>query len=407
MNSKDVINLASLAGIQGGNALIQLLLLPYILYIVGANEFSKIVATESLAFIVLTFTLYSFDVIGVREIVRASSESKREIRKVFFGVIYARIFIFTISSLVVGFVVLVLFEQYFLYFLAWMLFPLGSLLQSSYYYQAIESNFYLSVSVVVSRALACCIGYFFVNSEADSVLAIAIIGSSYLFSGVVSLIYVIFIENSGIEMPNPKYSWELIATGNVTFYGSCSVLLYRSLNVLILASLSYDAKAISIYALAEKYTRILQALTLPLSQLYFSRTISELISTKENVFGTIWRNTKSQVYCSFVFIVVVLVAMHFLSYLFPESPAFEIKFLLTIMSGAVVFGVMNFMFGTVALNTLGKEREYARIVLMVGVISVATCSFLVTYLSAYGAAIGYVFAELLLFILVLITLRKL
>jgi PST family polysaccharide transporter len=71
--------------------------------------------------------------------------------------------------------------------------------------------------------------------------------------------------------------------------------------------------------------------------------------------------------------------------------------LITIMSFAILFGIANFMFGTVGLNTLGFHRYYALAISAAGVVSFLTSVTLSYFFSDVGASVSFVMGEVLLF----------
>jgi PST family polysaccharide transporter len=407
-NIDNMINLAALAAIQGGNALLPLFLFPYFLSVIGVEKFASIVTMEAVAFVILTFSLYSFDVSGLKLVIDSRGKGKVEESEVYYSILYARLIMFSgVSVLLIGFVVF-LYPSFLELALIWLLFPLGGVLQSSYYYQALGRNKSLAVFVVVPRLLSCLLGVIFVDSASDKNFVTGFISVSYLVSGLLSFLFIAF--NIGFCSPLKlfKRSVGLLIRGRALFVASVSVLLYRASNTLLLSMMSVGPLAISAYAIAEKYVRMIQALTFPLSQLYAVRTVVDLScpSAELSIFPLLWKSVRVQLFVSSIVILLFFLVAGMLRFWGALPLSSEVMALIGVMIGSVLFGVANYIYGTMALSTLGKERVYAKIVAITGFVTVALSAILISFFAEIGAAVAYIFGEAFLFMLILLTLRR-
>lgn len=404
----DLFNLASLAAIQGGNALLPLFLFPYFLSVIGAEKFADLVTMEAVVFVILTFALYSFDISGLKQVIEVKGKGRKERAEVYYSILYARLIILVFSSLVLLGIVVFLFPNSFWLAIVWLLFPLGSVLQSSYYYQALGENKSLAVFVVVPRILSCVLGVVLVDGESDTIFASCFIAVSYWLSGCISFFYI--ASDLGIYSPIKLFgrSIELLLKGRALFVANVSVLFYRGSNVLLLSAFSISPIAVSAYAVAEKYVRMIQAVSFPLSQFYAVRTVVDLSdhSAGKNIFVKLWANVKVQVFLSIGLIAVFFLGSKLMRFGGGLTLSNEIISLISVMIGSVLFGVANYICGTIGLSSLGKERIYAKIVAFTGCVTVIFSAALISIFSELGAAIGYIFGEIFLFLLILLALRR-
>ena len=403
------INLASLAAIQGGNALIPLFLFPYLLSTLGAEKFSVIASFEAFSFIILTLSLYSFDVSGLKKIVESSKQDLKCTANTYYSILYARLLIFSgVATLSIFFAAFYIPDMMTV-FMVWLAFPLGITLQSSYYYQAKSDNLPLAVFVVIPRMATILFAILFLNKESSVLFASILVSLSYLMSGLVSIIYLLFSLGFISPFRLLRKSIVLIKEGYYIFFGGVSVLLYRGSNTLLLNGLGGSPVAISSYAIAEKYIKMIQAVTFPLTQVYAVRAVRALASQKlpEKINSTLWNNTKYQVVISSALSVSVLLVSEVLCSNQIWDQTREIRNLLALMLFSVLFGTINYMYGTIGLSSLGQERVYARVVFIAGITTVIVSSGLIVFISAVGAAIAYAFGEIFLTFLLLRVIRKL
>lgn len=398
MKIKDIENLLSLAAIQGANALFPLFVFPYLFRTVGSEEFSRIVTVEVVSFYILNLVLYSFDVSGIKKIVKAKEESKDALFEEYSVILYSRLLLYLIAASTCLVICYISFADMFMLMVAWLFFPLGMILQSNYYFQATEKNRLFSVNIVFWRLVACLLIYLCVNSERDSFVSVIFISMSYFFSGFFSFLYIVTSGNIKLVVPRFVKIYTCLSEGRTIFFGNFSILLFRGSNVLILSIVTHSPVAVSLYALAEKYIRMVQALARPLNQHYFPKVVEDLFAIEDRIKAKkiIWKNTKTQIKVISI-VILIFNSLVFIDALYLKI-FFDLKiaFLIFILSGAPFFGVINYMFGVVGLTTLGAVNFYAKSIVVVGFLSVVACFILSFFASETGAAITYLLSEVLL-----------
>lgn len=400
------VNALSLVAIQGSNALFPLFVFPYLLAMLGKESFAEMVVAEAMALYALTICLYGFDTSGVQSIIESRKQgSKSHEAACLFNILGARIILLGVSTiLLLGVNALIVGVEPSVLFV-WLLYVLGMILQSNFYFQAVEQNFALAVLIALSRIGAMLVVYFLVRSESDLLLASVILAGSFLVSGCGAFVLLIsrfgFRALSSIQFAEIRC---LLVEGRHLFLGNISVALFRGANIIILSGMS-SAAAVSAYALAEKVIKSIQALARPMNQIFAPKAVKawsllEYESRDERkAFVLIWRSTRTQVLLmslSLPFIVAAIYAGH----LYGVLPGFDedaVK-LIVLMAPAVIFGVASAMFGAVGLNLLGAQSYFARCVLFVGICAFVLSLSLSYFFDAVGAAISFLLAEVCLLI---------
>ena len=401
---KGFVNLAALTTVQLGNALLPLVAYPLILSVVGAELFSRIAVTESVMLMILATVVYSFDIDGVSRIASEQVQAdKAALSRAFSEVLTARIAI--LVSAATGIVLLspLLDRETVSLLLMWMLFPLGYVLQSAWFFQSLERNAVQATIVVVSRLGCLFLVYWFIREPADYFRAPLIIGLSYAIGGAAVFAYALHRHSIRLTRVPAARIGEMLRHGKEVFAGNLSVALYRDSNVLILNAFS-SPSAVSLYAIAEKMVKVFQAGARPLNQLFYPKVIRALQDVREPshaAFKTVLRYTVPQLAGLAVGIAVLAVAFPFLREWFPEvlasASGADVLGLVAVMAISVFFGVANFMFGIGGLNFLGRRWYLARSILTTGVASVVLCIALTSQFGAMGAAVTFVLAEVILF----------
>jgi len=393
--------------IQGSNALLPLVLFPYLFIIFDKEVFSQLVIIESIVLYVVAFSLYSFDVTGVKY-VGQNDKDLLEKCNIFYDILLIRLFIFIALCFGCTIIVLFFYQEFLVSTLLWMLFPLGMILQSNYYHQAIEKNLILAIIVFFCRTSAIVFALIFCKDNNDFNLVVLILGGNYLLSGLLSFSFL--AKNFQIS----RYQFSLqrlfvkLKDGFGIYLGNLSVALFRGSNVLLLSLVSAPA-AIAIYALAEKFIKTTQALVRPLNQFAYPKVVKDVKDSKDlnEVFRIILMRTTPQLLILIGGMVLVLSVGIILQIyeLLPHDldQAFLVFF---VMSFATVFGVCNYMFGTIGMSLMNFGSYYAKAIFLVGVVSVFVTLILGYQFNEFGAAIAYTLSEVLLLVFFLIKFKS-
>lgn len=402
------LNLFSLIAIQGSNAVLPLLVFPFVLSKIGSDNYSEVVVSEAIMFIIYAFVLYSFEVNGVSKAVNLITEKDYiGLSHLFTKVLLVRLLIFLLGVLVVLCSYFFVSETFFILLLTWMLYPLSFIFQSSYFYLALEKNFDLAIVVVLSRILCLGLIYYFINESSNNILIPIIIGGTYFIGGIVSFLVAIYKYKITLLKVNKKEIKQILLEGKEIFLGNISVLLFRDFNVLLLGMLTQNSIAISSYSIAEKIIKSLQASIRPLNQFFFPKGVKLLkgyTDPNRRIFFLIGKVTIIQLLA----LLFIVTSLSLSLYLFKDSfvtlrdyPNINLIIsFCSIMVGSIFFGVMNFMYGTLGLNHLNGKKYFAFSIFLTGIISVTLSFFLIRIIDGYGAAISFIAAELVLFIFV-------
>lgn len=402
--TKNHVNLLSLALIQGSNAVVPLLIFPYLYSVLGDNEFSIVVVSESVSLYVLAFCLYGFDITGVRSLLEfGESPSTEYTAQVYWTILVTRLIILVLASMVMLVVAYLYFAEYLSALVCWLMFPLGVTLQSNYFFQAKENNFKFSCVVFLSRLSACILVLAFSNTESDGLISIAFVAGSYLASGLIAVAIVSSKYPFNFSYISLDRIEEAMKSGFAMFIGGLSVSLFRGSNIIVLSIVSNPA-AVSLYAIAEKIIKSFQAVAMPMNQLAQPKLIRAYQnSSYKTVFKTVWEYTRLQIYGMLILAPIFLGFLYFIvSYRIMSGINFHIFTLIAVMVLAVFFGISNYMFGTVGLNLMGRQGYYAKIVLITGIVSVIVAIVLGYFFGEFGAAVAFVFGELFLLMLILL-----
>ncbi len=406
---RDLRNLIALSSIQASNALLPLVIFPFILYIAGPAKYTELVVAEGVAMVLLPFVLYSFEIDGVAKVLALRNPLNRPALARLVGSILcirSTVLLLIAFGIVVVAIIFSIPRPYL--YIAWLSLPLSHVLQSTWLFQGLERNEPLACCIVGSRVLAVIMVVMFVKNPEDTQWVPIIVGGLYSLGGLASLIYIAQKLDLKFEKPSMSEMRFLLAEGKQIFLGNVAVVLYRDSNVLLLGSLGTHPNGIAAYSIAEKIVKCVQAAMRPLNQLYLPRALKitrEARLPSKSSLRKLWKITAPQILwlllgTSIIGTVYVMCGKKLnLSNIIENQE--RISVLIAIMITAVFFGISNFMLGTAGLNYLGEQKYYLRAIAVSGSISILVCAAASIAWGEFGAAIAYVLAEVLLFTLVL------
>lgn len=403
------VNLSSLTAIQAANAVLPLLVYPFVLAMVGDVGFAKIVLAEALALFLLSFVLYSFEIDGVAAVVGLDPIRDNErLSRVVAEIVFVRVSFFVLGLIVLELILSILYPDLGLLVLGWSLISLSYAIQPNWLFQGLERNLGLAVCVCGSRVAAVGLVFALVRSEADYALVPFIIGGSYLAGALAAMVTAIVAFGVNARMPIWQSVRQRIWHGKEVFLGNIATGLYRDSNVLFLGMMGVPSAGIAAYSLAEKLVKAIQATMRPLNQFFFPKVLvlaqKETAPSRQALLG-IFSLTWPQLAVVGMFIFAATMCYVAVT---PRIPALDqipdlnkIVNLIAVMSIAIFAGIAVFMFGIAGLNVLGARQYLLGALVFTGLLNIAANFSLVPVLGEMGSAICFVLSETILLALVI------
>lgn len=404
--------------VQGANALIPVVVFPYLIIQHGVVQFALYANAEVLSLIVLVVSVYSFDVDALRRVVGRSLPSDADIiGRAFSEVLTARLILFSVSTvLLVAVVWLFAGGELAILIGLWALIPLGYCLQSLWLFQALEMTLALGCFAVLGRFGSVVATFLTVDPASNPYMVPLILGLGSVVAGIGPVVFLMARDGLRYRVPALGSIIRMMKEGRHVFYMNLSVMGYRDLNVLILSGIGVGAAGISAYALAEKYVKCLQAIVRPVNQVYFPQIIRLLKGTTSPGWGVVRRLGSVAVpqfaAAAFLMVMFWLAVTALLGAkdsamqwgdVSSLEPAMQLA---NVMILAVLFGVPNFVFGVAGLSQIGAERDLFQYTFITAIFSIIVCGVGAWAYEESGAVLAFVGAEVFLLVLILSRYRR-
>ena len=400
-----IANFFSLSLINGVSYLIALFLIPYLLRILGDERYGAYLFIYVIAQYLMLVGNYGFKFSATR-LVSVHRDDKEKVNAIFNATMWARVLL-TVPAVTVGLVAVYCFmesDDVVMYLFALgMVF--GDILIPSWLFQGMEQMKYLTISTVVSKLVFALLIFVFIRSGEQYVYVLLLHSLGYIASGVLSLY--LAMKQFGIKLGLTTFREikEQIKDGWNVFVSNIGMELYRNSNVVLLGIFAGDAAA-GIYGAVEKLVKAAQTIINALPMAIYPHVSRKFYNSRvaDNV-----TNLKRLMKWAFMLLLPVTLAFaicYNLVALYLGLPADIVRGIVLLIAPALLFGCQNYIVGIVGLVNLGASGKFQTNIWIAGVTSVAfmllTCG---TY-SYYAAAAAWTWAELILFLLCLLSLNR-
>ncbi len=306
-NLGSLFNFINLSFIQGSNAVIQILLFPIIIHIVGLAEFGHVMVANSYAILVGLLINYGSNQSGIKDVAIGKSNPKM-LAETFYTIFYSRGILFLISLIILPilFVFHVPGMQYFL-FANTIIF--AEVVNPFFFFIGVEKLFMFNITNLTAKICSAGAIIFFVRSPEQSHWVNFYLG----FSGTLAYLALTIILISKYKLApywNSVSIKQLRRYFGINFYlaaNNLSVQLQQSF-FLFTVSATGDALVLGAYSLCDKLVWSFRILIISFSNAIYPRAVNIFYKDRFK-----WKHHKRQINIglAIVFCIVGIVLFFF------------------------------------------------------------------------------------------------
>lgn len=400
-------NFSYLFILQIANYIIPLFLFPYLGTVLGTENFGKIMFAQAFVAYFILFTDFGFNVSSTKQIADALG-NKIKISQTFWNTMLAKMLLLSISLLFFLLIVILFarFRQDSLIFFISFINVISAVLFPIWLFQGLEKMGFIAIINTVPRILMCLFTFYLVKSTSDYNIALLIQVLATLISAILSLFLVFYLKLIFFIKPDFKMAKKQISDGWHIFATSLSSNLYTTTNTLILGLIAGNA-AVGIYSAADKIIRALISLLSSITQVIFPRVNVYYNTSKEKCLDFI---KQILIITSIICVVIGFFIFYFsdniISLMFKTREFNKSAEVLRFSVLLPLFSVINGIIAINVLITFGLKKILLSIVMIGCFISLILIVPLVILFGEIGAVICATFTEIIIFILLIRTLKK-
>lgn len=400
INSPIFKNTSALMILQWFNYIIPLIIMPYLIRVIGLDNFGLFSFVQAILLYLLIITDYGFNLTATR-LASINRENRIELGQLFNSVYIIKTAILLIVLLIYFLAVININYFYkdkhiFLYSIGLLI---GQTLAPLWFFQGIEKMKYITIVNIASRILYAFLIVTFVKTANDFIYLPIILSISYIVLFIISFYFVLKLNKFDFRMPQTKNVLDLLKSGKNIFFSSISVSFYRNTNIIILGFF-VNHEVLGSYSAAEKIIKSIQNLVMPLSQAMFPHfSIKfEKMSLFESLkllkrFSTIY-----SIALSLLILILILSSNYIMLFMGIKDDLFLTIF--TILSPIILLGSLNYLLGILGLVNLKKDKDFLKITIIGGVLNIILNLILIPYYEGIGSAISITISELLVLALI-------
>lgn len=405
-NKKLFSNFISLSILQGANYILPLITFPYLVRVLGVENFGLIAfATATVAYFSLLIG-YGFNLSATRQI-SINREDQKKVNEIVSSIICIQLIFFMISLI---FLTIIIFsfekfsEHWYIYYLIYSA-ALGNIMFPIWFYQGIERMKYITYLNLFSKAIyAVCI-FVFIHNE-DDFYFVPLINSILTFIiGFISIWLISNIFHVKFILPTKLNMIYQVKEGWHMFISNIAVNLYTTSTIFILGLFTNNT-VVGYFAAGEKLIKAVNGLIQPVSQVIYPHIAKLVEISKESGLKFIRK------------IIVLIGTVTFISSFLLFIYAEEIVNLVlgeNYRDSIIIVQIMSFLpfvvglgnvFGIQTMLNFGMKKEFSQILVIGSIINLLLSFILIPIFEHVGSAISVMVVDVLITLIMYIFLQN-
>ena len=388
-------NMASLGLLQAANYVIPVLIIPFVVRALGAESFGNVSYVQNIISYLTILVNYGFEYSATRAIALCKG-NKNEQKNVFWTIIYYKLLLFVVSSMILCAlfflwprvqVDIVLFMYAFLINIGFVLFP-------NWFFQGIEEMGKMACFNFLIKFLGGICVVIFVRNATDDGLYLLLLSLSYIVVGLFAFIYVVLHYDLGRGMRGVVIQKKLFSISTPIFFNTLCGTVYSTFGLTYLGFYANNTD-LGIYSGAYKIIiAFIMLVNFPISMSLFPAMARKFSVSK----AVGWAFFKKSIFYVTLFACLLCVVI------FVSSPIIVPSFLgsefvtavplLRFFSILPLLVIVASMFTIQGLYAFQLECYAPYVGLMVMCICICVTVVLVPRWGIFGAACGYLIAEI-------------
>lgn len=397
-NKALVTNIFSLLILQGTTYILPLLTFPYLVRILGEDQFGIIVFSSAVIQYLIIFCDFGFNYTSTRKI-SLHNNNIEKISEIFSSTITIKLIMCVVSFfgmiLVINFVPK--YEPYLFVFVINFIQVLGNVLFPVWFYQGMEKMKFITIINVIARVLATLSIFLLVKSQDDLVLAVLLQSLGFLLSGVVAFIFAIthfkikvsFSFNLKNIINEVKESWKV-------FVSTLSINVYNQGSVIILGLFTNNT-IVGYFGIAQKIVHAATGLSQPFAQALYPYLCKLFIENKAKYRSIMKMMKFGSMFVALMMLLVIYFFSDFLVSIVTGAANKDVSVILEYWSFIAFFIFNNIILNGFVLS-MGKYDQMQKMYMIASILFLVVSPLLTSVWSTGGMSISLLIVEVCIFV---------
>ncbi|MBB6176102.1 PST family polysaccharide transporter [Anoxybacillus tengchongensis] len=387
-------NFLSLATLQGLNYILPLLTLPYLVRVLGPENYGLVAFAQSFVQFFVIFVDYGFNLSATNQIA-VYRENREKVQRIFSTVITIKVFFTVISFVVLCLLVFLLpkFAEHKSIYVITFGMVVGNVLFPVWFFQGMERMRYITFLNIIAKALFTA-GIFLLVKQRDDFLLVPLLNSLGIISiGIISLGMIKKTFSINIVLPawnDIKYQ---LKEGWYVFISTVAISLYTVSNTFILGLFTNNT-IVGYYAGAEKIISAANGMISPVSQALYPYISRLILGNREKGLMLIRKIVLiiggGTLIVSFI---IFFLAENIVDIALGDHYKHSIVVLKILSFLPFIIGLSNIL-GIQTMLTLGYKKAFSNILILASILNIFLAVLLVPNFHHVGTAVGVFISEL-------------
>ncbi len=387
-------NITALFILKGANALLPLIMIPYLVRVLGPEKFGLIAFAQAFIQYFAILTDYGFNLSATRVVSMCRDDPNHV------SALFAAVTVIKIGFLSAGVLVLVLILVFVPRFSQdWPLYAivycsvLGNVLFPVWLYQGMERMRPITIVTVLARVIVLIGVLVFVHGPSDYLKAAALQAVGPVLAGLFAMLLLGKIVRLRWRWPRASDLRATLVDGWHVFLSTAAISLYTSSNVFILGLLT-NPVAVGYFSVAEKIVKAFQDALGPISQAVYPHIAGMGASSRAATLRFIRKLLRVQSLATFaVSALLFLLADPIVKVVFGNEYAPSVVLVRWMAWLPFVIGLSN-VFGIQTMLNFGMKRSFTRIIVTLGLCNIAMIIPLTLWRGPEGTAMSILITEI-------------
>jgi PST family polysaccharide transporter len=390
-----VYNFSSLSAFQISNYIFPLITFPYLVRVLGPEKYGLISFAAAFVLYFNIITDYGFNISATKAI-SLNRANKTKLSEILTNIFVIKLGLFFICTFL--FTVLVLsfskFSDDLLIYIYSYFSLIGLVILPNWFFQGLEKMKYIAIINIAVKVFWVISVFIFIKSESDYLLLVLLNSFSIILISIISLVVIYFLFKIKFVKPSYAETRFLLVEGWYIFISTASISLYTNSNIFVLGLFASN-EIVGYFSAADKIRMAFQNIASSAGQVRFPY-LSNLF---KNSFNSAVRFVKKYIisgsFLIFGVTVVIFITAPWIIdiVLGPKYAASLPIFRILIFLPLIIF--FSNAFGIQIMINLGFNKEFTKVVLSAGIISIILSFIIVPIYFEIGLAVIMLLVELI------------
>lgn len=349
-------NFFFLSVLQAFTYILPLITLPYLVRVLGVENFGLVVFAQSFIVFFNIFVDYGFNLSATREI-SIYRNDKDKITEIFSSVMSVK-FIFIFVAFFVLNIMMYSFDKFSnhkeLYYLSFLI-VIGNAMFPIWYFQGLERMKYITIVNIASKLIFTMAVFIFIHNESDYILVPILNGLGCILGGIIALYIVLNGFKQTFEFKSLKLK-KYIKNGFHVFLSISSSGILSATPILFIGTF-FDYTMAGYYSAFEKLISAIKSFFYIINQTFFPR-LSKIFTEDISKYKIIWKKLSIFTIMGSILIYIVLLGVSevCIKYYFGDKFVDNMYIFYILGFTIILYTIINFL-GLNGLLVIGKHRE--------------------------------------------------